>query len=280
MSGSTIEGLQKARRGIGVRGNGRPITTPRRRPTRGGLTLLLFALPSLILLLLINLYPLLYAGMQSVRAGNLINLGKFVGLTNYLDVLSTADFWHSALFTLIFTVTGVFGSWLVGLGLALLLRTKIPANGLFKVLLLLPGTYMNESGRAVSEALGFYKLSVNDVIVFHDELELTPFKVRVKVGGGNAGHNGLRSISQHIGNDYRRVRLGIGHPGDKKLVERYVLADFAKDEWAGVEALCDIVADNVSLLLEGKDSSFQNKIHLTMTAKGFGDDKEQPASDA
>jgi len=149
-----------------------------------------------------------------------------------------------------------------------------------KVLLLLPGTFMNESGRAVSEALGFYKLSVSDVVVFHDELELPPLKVRVKAGGGIAGHNGLRSISQHIGNDYRRVRLGIGHPGDKKLVERYVLADFAKDEWAGVETLCDIVADNVSLLIEGKDSSFQNKIHLTMTAKGFGDDKDQPASDA
>jgi PTH1 family peptidyl-tRNA hydrolase len=145
-----------------------------------------------------------------------------------------------------------------------------------KVLLLLPGTYMNESGRAVSEAVGFYKLSVGDVIVFHDELELTPFKVRVKAGGGNAGHNGLRSISAHIGNDYRRVRLGIGHPGDKKLVEHYVLQDFAKDEWLGVETLCDLVADNVSLLIDGKDSSFQNKIHLAMAAKGFGDDKEKP----
>ena len=154
------------------------------------------------------------------------------------------------------------------------------APGGKKVLLLLPGTFMNESGRAVSEALGFYKLTVSDVVVFHDELELPPFKVRVKAGGGNAGHNGLRSISQHSGNEYRRVRLGIGHPGDKKLVERYVLADFAKDEWPGVEALCDVVADNVSLLLEGKDSTFQNKIHLTMTAKGFGDDKEQPAPDA
>ncbi|KQY99798.1 peptidyl-tRNA hydrolase [Pseudolabrys sp. Root1462] len=145
-----------------------------------------------------------------------------------------------------------------------------------KVLLLLPGTYMNESGRAVSEAVGFYKLSVGDVIVFHDELELTPFKVRVKAGGGNAGHNGLRSISAHIGNEYRRVRLGIGHPGDKKLVEHYVLQDFAKDEWLGVETLCDLVADNVSLLIDGKDSSFQNKIHLAMAAKGFGDDKEKP----
>lgn len=145
-----------------------------------------------------------------------------------------------------------------------------------KVLLLLPGTYMNESGRAVAEAAGFYKLSVNDVVVFHDELELPPFKVRVKAGGGNAGHNGLRSISAHIGNDYRRVRLGIGHPGDKKLVEHYVLADFAKSEWLGVETLCDVVADNVGLLIDGKDSSFQNKIHLTMDAKGFGDGTDKP----
>ncbi|MBS0249350.1 MAG: aminoacyl-tRNA hydrolase [Proteobacteria bacterium] len=145
-----------------------------------------------------------------------------------------------------------------------------------KVLLLLPGTYMNESGRAVSEAVGFYKLSMADVIVFHDELELPPFKVRVKAGGGNAGHNGLRSISAHIGNDYRRVRLGIGHPGDKKLVEHYVLQDFAKSEWPGIETLCDVVADNVALLIDGKDSSFQNKIHLTMDAKGFGDGKDKP----
>lgn len=145
-----------------------------------------------------------------------------------------------------------------------------------KVLLLLPGTYMNESGRAVAEAAGFYKLSANDVVVFHDELELPPFKVRVKAGGGNAGHNGLRSISAHIGNDYRRVRLGIGHPGDKKLVEHYVLQDFAKSEWLGVETLCDVVADNVGLLIGGKDSSFQNKIHLTMDAKGFGDGKDKP----
>jgi PTH1 family peptidyl-tRNA hydrolase len=145
-----------------------------------------------------------------------------------------------------------------------------------KVLLLLPGTYMNESGRSVSEALGFYKLTTADVVVFHDELELPPLKVRVKTGGGNAGNNGLRSISAHIGNDYRRVRMGIGHPGDKKLVEHYVLQDFAKDEWPGVEALCDLVADTVPLLIDGKDSTFQNKIHLAMAAKGFGDKKEQP----
>ena len=108
-----------------------------------------------------------------------------------------------------------------------------------KLLLLLPGTFMNESGRAVAEAINFYKLTASDIVVFHDELELPPGKLRVKVGGGNAGHNGLRSISAHVGNDYRRVRFGIGHPGDKNLVERYVLQDFAKDEKPWVEALCD-----------------------------------------
>jgi PTH1 family peptidyl-tRNA hydrolase len=147
-----------------------------------------------------------------------------------------------------------------------------------KALLLLPGTFMNESGRAVAEAVGFYKLTASDVVVFHDELELPPGKIRVKTGGGNAGHNGLRSITAHIGNDYRRVRFGIGHPGDKKLVENYVLQDFAKDEWPWVEALCDVVADNAGLLVAGKDSTFANKVHLTMTAKGFDDDKDEPAA--
>ena len=147
-----------------------------------------------------------------------------------------------------------------------------------KMLLLLPGAFMNESGRAVAEAANFYKLEAGNVVVFHDEAELAPGKVRVKKGGGNAGHNGLRSISEHIGNDYQRVRLGIGHPGDKNLMERHVLANFAKDEWPWVEALCDTVADNVALLIEGKDSTFQNKVHLAMAAKGFGggaDDSEE-----
>ena len=144
-----------------------------------------------------------------------------------------------------------------------------------KLLLLLPGTYMNESGRAVQEAKTFYKLELGDIVVFHDEVELKPGKVRVKIGGGNAGHNGLRSISGHIGNDYKRVRMGVGHPGDKNLMERYVLSDFAKDEWAWVEALCGIVAEKVPLLVEGKDSSFQNKVHLAMAAKGFGAEPDE-----
>ena len=141
--------------------------------------------------------------------------------------------------------------------------------GAERVLLLLPGTFMNESGRAVQVAASFYKLEPGQVTVFQDEAELGAGKVRVKIGGGNAGHNGLRSISEHIGNDYRRVRLGVGHPGNKDLMERYVLQDFAKDEWPWVEALCDIIADNAEMLAQGKDASFQNKVHLGMQAKGF-----------
>jgi peptidyl-tRNA hydrolase, PTH1 family len=138
-----------------------------------------------------------------------------------------------------------------------------------RVLLLLPGTYMNESGRAVGEAAQFYKLAPGAITVFHDEIELPPGKVRVKVGGGVAGHNGLRSISEHIGDDYRRVRIGVGHPGHKDLVEHYVLSDFAKGEWPWVETLVDVLAENIELLTRGEDASFQNKVHLAMSAKGF-----------
>ncbi|MDR3422765.1 MAG: aminoacyl-tRNA hydrolase [Xanthobacteraceae bacterium] len=138
-----------------------------------------------------------------------------------------------------------------------------------RVLLLLPGTFMNESGRAAAEAAQFYKLAPGDITVFHDEIELPPGRVRVKVGGGIAGHNGLRSISEHIGDDYRRVRIGVGHPGHKDLVEHYVLSGFAKSERAWVEALTGIIADNVDLLVRGQDASFQNKVHLAMVAKGF-----------
>ena len=148
-----------------------------------------------------------------------------------------------------------------------------------RVLLLLPGTYMNESGRAVAEAAHFYKLPLADITVFHDEIELPPGKVRVKVGGGIAGHNGLRSISEHIGNDYRRVRIGVGHPGHKDLVEHYVLSDFAKSEQRWVEALADILADNVDFLVRGEDASFQNKVHLAMVAKGFGQQDQDSNGD-
>jgi len=145
-----------------------------------------------------------------------------------------------------------------------------------RVLLLLPGTFMNESGRAVTEAAQFYKLDPGSIVVFHDEVDLPPAKVRVKVGGGVAGHNGLRSITANIGNDYKRVRLGIGKPDIKELVPMHVLGDFAKTDWGWVEALCDVIADNAALLVEHKDSSFQNKVHLAMAAKGF-DEGEDPA---
>jgi len=140
-----------------------------------------------------------------------------------------------------------------------------------RVILLKPTTFMNDSGRAVQEAANFFKLGTGEVTVFQDELELPPAKLRVKVGGGIAGHNGLRSISSHIGNDYRRVRFGIGHPGVKELVHSYVLADFAKDEGPWVTALCEAVADNAGLLASGRDATFQNKVHLAMQAKGFFD---------
>jgi PTH1 family peptidyl-tRNA hydrolase len=138
-----------------------------------------------------------------------------------------------------------------------------------KVVLLKPATYMNESGNAVQEAAKFFKLSAGDITVFQDELELPPAKVRVKIGGGIAGHNGLRSISAHIGNEYRRVRLGIGHPGVKELVHSHVLSDFAKSDRAWVEALCEAVADAAALLTTGRDSTFQNKVHLALQARGF-----------
>src|SRR5207253_6230038 len=142
-----------------------------------------------------------------------------------------------------------------------------------RALLLLPGTYMNESGRAVADAAHFYKLGLSDIVVFHDELDLPPGKVRVKAGGGVAGHNGLRSLSAYLGNDYRRVRIGIGHPGVKELVYPYVLSDFAKSEREWVAVLCDIIAENAELLARGEDASFQNKVHLAMEAKGFVEPK-------
>jgi peptidyl-tRNA hydrolase, PTH1 family len=143
-----------------------------------------------------------------------------------------------------------------------------------RAVLLLPGTYMNDSGLAVAAAAQFYKIAPQEIVVFHDEVHLPPGKLRVKTGGGNAGHNGLRSISAHVGNDYRRVRIGVGHPGVKDLVYAHVLGDFAKSERAWVEALCEIVADNAELLVRGQDATFQNKVHLAMDAKGF---VEKPA---
>jgi peptidyl-tRNA hydrolase, PTH1 family len=138
-----------------------------------------------------------------------------------------------------------------------------------RVLLLKPLTYMNESGRSVGEALNFFKLALSDLTVFYDELDLPPAKLRVKVGGGNAGHNGLRSITAHCGNDYRRVRLGIGHPGHKALVQPHVLGDFSKADEEWVEDLCGFIGEHAGLLAKGDDASFQNKVHLGMQARGW-----------
>jgi PTH1 family peptidyl-tRNA hydrolase len=121
---------------------------------------------------------------------------------------------------------------------------------------------MNESGRAVGEAVRFYKLAVSDVVVFHDELDLAPGKMRVKTGGGHAGHNGLRSIEAHIGSGFRRVRLGIGHPGDRDAVHGYVLSDFTKSDRHWVAGLVDAVADAAAFLARGDDAGFATRVAL------------------
>jgi peptidyl-tRNA hydrolase, PTH1 family len=143
------------------------------------------------------------------------------------------------------------------------------AIGRERVIALKPETFMNDSGRAVGEAARYYKIELPHIVVFHDELDLAPGRLRVKIGGGNAGHNGLRSITEHIGNDYRRVRVGIGHPGDKDLVQDYVLSNFGKAEMEWVKAICEAISQNAEFLAEGQDASFQNKIFLAMRDTGL-----------
>ncbi|MEO5374747.1 MAG: aminoacyl-tRNA hydrolase [Alphaproteobacteria bacterium] len=134
--------------------------------------------------------------------------------------------------------------------------------GGIKVMALKPMTYMNESGVSVGQAARFHRIAVGDVIVLHDELDLAPGKVRVKVGGGSAGHNGLRSIDAHLGRDYRRVRLGIGHPGDRERVVGYVLHDFAKSDGEWLDPMLDAVADCFPMLAAGDDGGFMNRVAL------------------
>lgn len=142
-------------------------------------------------------------------------------------------------------------------------------GGARKVLLLKPMTYMNESGTSVQEAMAFHKIGLEDVFVIYDELDLAPGRVRVKRDGGNAGHNGLRSISAHAGNAYWRIRLGIGHPGDKARVQGHVLGNFSKDERVWLEPLLKAVADAAPLLADHDDTGFMNRIALlTATADG------------
>ncbi len=131
-----------------------------------------------------------------------------------------------------------------------------------RILLLKPATFMNESGRAVGDALRFYKSAVGDVTAFHDELDLAPFKVKVKTGGGTAGHNGLRSTEAHVGNPYRRVRLGIGHPGHKDRVTPHVLGNYAKAEMEPLADMLGAIAAEAPLLAEGDDARFMNDVAL------------------
>ncbi len=140
--------------------------------------------------------------------------------------------------------------------------------GTQKVLLLKPATFMNESGRAVGEALRFYKLGTDALTVFHDELDIAPFKVKVKQGGGHAGHNGLRSIDQHCASlgapDYRRIRLGIGHPGHKDRVTGHVLGNFAKDEQDDLVAMLGAIGAEAGWLVKNDDVRFMNDVALRM----------------
>jgi len=133
-----------------------------------------------------------------------------------------------------------------------------------KTILLKPMTYMNESGRAVGEAMRFFKLAEDALVVIHDELDLAPFKIRVKTGGGDAGHNGLRSITATLGPDYRRLRIGIGHPG-KDAVLNWALHDFSKAEFESLEPLLDAIAKSASYFAEDDDPGFMNRVILTTT---------------
>ncbi|MGD9915426.1 MAG: aminoacyl-tRNA hydrolase [Rhizobiaceae bacterium] len=143
-----------------------------------------------------------------------------------------------------------------------------------KVLLIKPQTFMNLSGQAVGEALRFYKAEPEAVTVFYDELDLAPGKVRIKRGGGAGGHNGIRSLDQHIGQQYRRVRIGIGHPGAKELVHHWVLGDFSKADQQWLEPLLDALAGNADLIAKGDENGFMNKLSLAVPGAAKAEPRE------
>lgn len=139
-----------------------------------------------------------------------------------------------------------------------------------KVMLLKPETFMNLSGQSVGEAMRFHKLDPEDVVVFHDEIDLAPAKLKVKVGGGHAGHNGLRSLHQHIGEDYARVRMGVGHPGNKNAVPTYVLKDFPKADEEWLDDMLRGISDGVEHLANGDNGRFMNAVSLRLNPPRSG----------
>ena len=140
-----------------------------------------------------------------------------------------------------------------------------------RILLLKPQTFMNESGRAVGEAMRFLKIELSDIIVFYDEIDLAPGKLKVKTGGGNAGHNGLRSITAHCANDYQRVRIGVGHPGDKSFVAHYVLSDFAKSDREWLEPLLAAISKATPRLTRGDHARFLTDVAKELHIEGGGE---------
>jgi PTH1 family peptidyl-tRNA hydrolase len=154
-----------------------------------------------------------------------------------------------------------------------------------RVMLLMPQTYMNDSGQAVGEAQRYLKIAESDIIVLHDEIDLAPGKLKMKAGGGNAGHNGLRSISAHVGNAYARVRIGVGHPGSKDAVSGYVLHDFAKADQAWLEPMLDAIAEAAGRLAAGDDARFLTDVARRVQGseaapEGASGDRSQAAADA
>lgn len=142
-----------------------------------------------------------------------------------------------------------------------------------KALIVKPQTFMNESGQAIGEILRFYKEDISNLVVIYDELDLPAAKLRMKTGGGSGGHNGIKSIDAHCGKEYRRMRLGIGHPGSKEKVHSHVLGDFAKADKEWLDKLLQTIAENAPLLVDGKDANFMNKVALDI---GQNKDSQKP----
>lgn len=149
-----------------------------------------------------------------------------------------------------------------------------------RVMFLKPATYMNESGRSVSEAMRFYKISLGDVVIVHDEIDLAPGRFRMKTGGGTGGHNGLKSINAHIKDGYRRLRIGVGHPGRKEMVPGYVLHDFSRADGEWLDPLLDALAVEAPLLVGGKDSEYASKVHARLAQQGTAAKKKKVQAEA